>query len=70
MRQALGMTTLQLARRLGVSQPRITKMESSEKNLKISTMEKIPIKLKAMFDDVSFGTANKKGGASTGVTET
>lgn len=40
-RQALGMTASQLASRLGVSSPRITKMESNELNLKISTMEKI-----------------------------
>lgn len=40
-RQALGMTALQLANRLGVSQPRIAKMEQNEDNLKISTMKKI-----------------------------
>lgn len=48
-RQALGMTALQLAKRLGVSQPRITKMESNEKNLKISTMEKIAQSLDCDF---------------------
>ncbi|QTQ16614.1 mobile mystery protein A [Treponema parvum] len=40
-RKALGMTALQFANRLGVTQPRITVMEKNEKNLKISTMEKI-----------------------------
>ncbi|MEE3313950.1 MAG: mobile mystery protein A [Treponema sp.] len=39
-REAIGMTARQLALRLGVSQPRITKMESNEDNLKISTMRK------------------------------
>ena len=48
-RQALGMTALQLAKRLGVSQPRITKIESNEKNLKISTMEKIAQSLDCDF---------------------
>lgn len=40
-RQALGMTAKQLAERVGLSQPRIAKMELNEKNLKISTMKKI-----------------------------
>lgn len=40
-RHALGMTARQLAKRLGVSQPRVNKMELNERNLKISTMEKI-----------------------------
>lgn len=40
-RESIGMTALQLAKRLGVSQPRISVMEKNEKNLKISTMEKI-----------------------------
>ena len=48
-RQALGMTALQLAKRLGVSQPRITKIEFNEKNLKISTMEKIAQSLDCDF---------------------
>ena len=39
-REAIGMTARQLAIRLGVSQPRITKMESNEDNLKLSTMKK------------------------------
>ena len=40
-RCAVGMTALQLAHRTGVTQPRISAMERNEKNLKISTMEKI-----------------------------
>lgn len=39
-REAIGMTVSQLATRLGVTQPRITKMESNEDNLKLSTMKK------------------------------
>lgn len=39
-REAIGMTVSQLAARLGVTQPRITKMESNEENLKLSTMKK------------------------------
>ncbi|MGN0749168.1 MAG: mobile mystery protein A, partial [Treponema sp.] len=39
-REAIGMTVSQLATRLGVTQPRITKMESNENNLKLSTMKK------------------------------
>ena len=39
-REAIGMTVCQLAARLGVTQPRITKMESNEDNLKLSTMKK------------------------------
>ena len=35
------MSARQLAERIGISQPRIAKMETNEKNLKISTMEKI-----------------------------
>lgn len=40
-REAIGMTALQLANRLGVTQPRISAMEKNEKNMKISTMEKV-----------------------------
>lgn len=40
-REAIGMTALQLAHRLGVSQPRVSAMEKNEKNMKISTMEKV-----------------------------
>lgn len=48
-REALGMTALQLAKRLGVTQPRIVKMEQNEKNLKISTMEKVAQALNCEF---------------------
>lgn len=39
-REALGMTSTQLSRRMGLSQPRVTQMEKNERNLKISTLEK------------------------------
>ena len=48
-REVLGMTALQLAKRLGVTQPRIVKMEQNEKNLKISTMEKVAQALNCDF---------------------
>lgn len=40
-REALGMTTIQLAKRLNLKQPRIIAIENNENNLKISTLEKI-----------------------------
>jgi predicted DNA-binding mobile mystery protein A len=39
-REALGITSKQMARRMGMSQPRITQMEKNENNLKISTLER------------------------------
>lgn len=39
-REALGMTSTQLERRMGLSQPRIIQMEKNEKNLKIATLKK------------------------------
>lgn len=48
-RKALGMTALQLASRLGVTQPRIVKMEQNEENLKISTMKKVAETLNCDF---------------------
>ncbi len=39
-REALGMTSTQLERRMGLSQPRIIQMEKIEKNLKIATLKK------------------------------
>ncbi|MDR1169029.1 MAG: mobile mystery protein A [Heliobacteriaceae bacterium] len=39
-REAVGMTTSQLAKRMGITQPRIAKIEDNESNLKISTLEK------------------------------
>lgn len=41
LREIFGMTTTQLAKKLNISQPRVIKMEQNEKNLKISTLEKI-----------------------------
>ena len=40
-REAIGMTAVQLAKRLGVTQPRVAKMEANEENLKLSTMKKV-----------------------------
>jgi predicted DNA-binding mobile mystery protein A len=40
-REAIGMTTSQLAKRLKISQPRVTDMEKNENNLKLSTLEKV-----------------------------
>ena len=48
-RCAVGMTALQLAHRTGVTQPRISAMERNEKNLKITTMEKIAESLNCDF---------------------
>lgn len=48
-REVLGMTALQLAKRLGVTQPRIVKIEQNEKNLKISTIEKVAQALNCDF---------------------
>jgi predicted DNA-binding mobile mystery protein A len=39
-REAVGMTTCQLAQRMGITQPRVSEMECNENNLKISTLEK------------------------------
>lgn len=39
-REAFGMTSTQLAKRIGLSQPRVIQMEKNERNLKISTLEK------------------------------
>lgn len=40
-REALGMTTTQLAKRMGVTQPRIVYIEKNESNLKLSTLESV-----------------------------
>jgi predicted DNA-binding mobile mystery protein A len=48
-REALGLTSTQLARRMGVSQPRIIQMEKSEQNLKLSTLEKTAAALGCRF---------------------
>lgn len=43
LREALGMTTGQLAQRMGISQPRVIQLEKAEPNgnLKLSTMENV-----------------------------
>jgi len=48
-RQFLGMNMSQFADKIGVSQPRIFEMERNEKNLKISTMERIADSLNCDF---------------------
>lgn len=40
-RESLGMTTIQLAKKIGVTQPRVIAIEKNETNLKIKTLEKI-----------------------------
>lgn len=49
LRELLGMTTVQFSKKLKVSQPRLAFMEKNEKNLKISTMEKIADELNCDF---------------------
>lgn len=48
-RELLGMTTMQFSKKLKISQPRLTVMENDEKNLKLSTMEKIANELNCDF---------------------
>ena len=69
-REFLGMTTTQLAKRLEISQPRIVAMEKNERNVKISTMERIADALNCDFsyafvpreniDDIIYNQAKKK----------
>lgn len=69
-REFLGMTTIQLAKRLEISQPRIVAMEKNERNVKISTMERIADVLNCDFsyafvpreniDDIIYNQAKKK----------
>ena len=40
-RDFFGMTTTQLAKRLDINQSRVVRMEKNEKNIKLSTLEKI-----------------------------
>ena len=49
MRETLGMTTTQLAQRLGVSQSRVVQMEKNEANLKVSTLKKVAAALNCTF---------------------
>ncbi len=69
-RNFFGMTTAQLAKRLNISQSRIVRMEQNEKNIKISTMERIADALNCDFvytfvprkniNDVIYNQAKKK----------
>ncbi len=69
-RDFFGTTTTQLAKRLGISQSRIVRLEKNEKNIKISTMEKIADALNCDFvyafvpreniDEIIYNQAKKK----------
>lgn len=69
-REFLGMTTTQLAKKINVTQPRVINLEKNEKNTKISTMERIADTLNCDFvyafvpreniDDIIYNQAKKK----------
>ncbi|MBO6086774.1 mobile mystery protein A [bacterium] len=69
-REIFGMTTCQFAKKINVSQPRVINIEKNEKNLKISTMERIADCLNCKFvyafipreniDKVIYNQAKKK----------
>lgn len=69
-REFLGMTTTQLAKKIDVAQPRVINLEKNEKNTKISTMERIADALNCDFvyafvpreniDDIIYNQAKKK----------
>lgn len=69
-RECLGMTTTQLAKKIGVTQPRVINLEKNERNTKISTMERIADALNCDFvyafvpreniDKVVYNQAKKK----------
>ncbi len=69
-REFLGMTTTQLAKKINVAQPRVISLEKNEKNTKISTMERIANALDCDFvyafvpreniDDIIYNQAKKK----------
>ena len=69
-REFLGMTTTQLAKKLDITQPRIVNLEKNEKNTKISTMERIADALNCDFvyafvpreniDNILYNQAKKK----------
>ncbi len=69
-REFFGMTTTQLAKRVGVAQSRIVNLEKNEKNTKISTMERIADALNCNFvyafipreniDNIIYNQAKKK----------
>lgn len=48
-REFFGMTTSQFAQKIDVSQPRVINMEKNEKNIKISTMERIADSINCEF---------------------
>ena len=60
LREALGMTTNQLAQRMGISQPRVIQLEKAEPagNLKLSTMENVAEGLGMKF---IYGFVSKEG---------
>lgn len=69
-RDALGMTTTQLAKKLGVTHPRILQIEKDESNLSISTLEKTADALgcklvyalvpKTSLEEMAYNQARKK----------
>ena len=69
-REFLGMTTTQLAKKINVTQPRVINLEKNEKNTKISTMERIADALNCDFvyafipreniDNIIYNQAKKK----------
>ena len=69
-RECLGLTTTQMAKKLDVSQPRVINMEKNEKNIKISTLENIADALNCDFvyafvprekiNDILYNQAKKK----------
>lgn len=69
-RELFGMTTAQLAKKLDVSQPRIINMEKNERNIKLSTMERVADALGCDFvyafvpreniDNIIYNQAKKK----------
>ncbi len=69
-REALGITTTQLAERLGVKHPRILKIEKDESSLSINSLEKVADALdcrlvyvlvpKTSLEEMAYEQANKK----------
>ena len=69
-RQALGITTTQLAKKMDLNQSRIVAMEKEEKNLKLSTLEKVAEALdcklvyalvpKTSLEEMAYNQAQKK----------
>jgi len=58
-REALGMTTAQLARRIGVSQPRVVAIEKAEKNASI-TLDSLERAARAMDCQVVYALVPRK----------